>query len=88
MRHFDFSPDTMAEIKRDRFRGPNPMVQERMEVLWLKAHGEKHARIAELACVSRATVQRVLDLYEDGGAASRANLSLDGSAQRFGPASV
>lgn len=67
MRHFDFTPATMAEIKRDRYRYPNPLVQERMEVLWLKAHGEKHSRIAELACVSRATVQRVLDLYEDGG---------------------
>ena len=67
MRHFDFSGDVLAEIERDRFRHPNPLVQRRMEVLWLKAHGETHGRIAELAGLSRATVQRVLDQYETGG---------------------
>lgn len=67
MRHFEFSGDVLAEIERDRFRHPDPLVQRRMEVLWLKAHGERHVRIAELAGLSRATVQRVLDQYETGG---------------------
>lgn len=70
MRHFEFSQDVLAEIHRDRFRHPDPSVQKRMEVLWLKAHGETHQRIAELAGMGRATVQRVLDLYESGGLAS------------------
>jgi transposase len=70
MRHFEFSGDVLAEIKRDRFRHPDPLVQRRMEVLWLKAHGETHARIAELAGLSRATIQRVLDLYEEAGLAA------------------
>src|SRR6266542_6252994 len=64
MRHFEFSQDVLAKIKRDRFRHPDPLVQQRMEVLWLKAHGETHVRIAELAGLARATVQRVLDQYE------------------------
>jgi len=67
MRHFEFSRDVLAEVERDRFRHPDPLVQQRMEVLWLKAHGETHVRIAELAGLARATVQRVLDLYEAGG---------------------
>lgn len=67
MRHFEFSADVLAQIKRDRFKHPDPLVRRRMEVLWLKAHGETHARIAELAGLGRATVQRVLDLYEAGG---------------------
>jgi transposase len=67
MRHFEFSRDVLAEIERDRFRHPDPLVQQRMEVLWLKAHGERHVRIAELAGLARATVQRVLDQYEAGG---------------------
>jgi len=70
MRQFEFSRDVLAEIERDRFSHPDPLVQRRMEVLWLKAHGETHARIAELAGLSRATVQRVLDLYEAGGVAA------------------
>jgi len=67
MRRFEFSRDVLAEIERDRFTYPDPLVQRRMEVLWLKAHGETHERIAELAAVSRATVQRLLDSYEAGG---------------------
>ncbi len=38
-----------------------------MEILWLKQHGETHEWIAELAGVSRRTVQRVLDLFAEGG---------------------
>ena len=70
MRHFKFSQAVLAEIERDRFKHPDPLVQRRMEVLWLKAHGEKHQRIVELAGVSRPTVQRLLDLYEAGGLAA------------------
>ena len=66
MRHFDFSPNIMTEIERDRFYHADPLVQRRMEILWLKAHGQPHALIAQLAGVSRPTVQRLLDLYEAG----------------------
>ena len=70
MRHFEFSQDVLAEIARDRFQHPDPLVQRRMEVLWLKAHSETHERIAELAGLSRATVQRILDQYQAGGVQS------------------
>lgn len=67
MRHIEFSLDVLAEIEHDRFRHPDPLVRQRMEVLWLKAHGETQVRLAELAGLSRATVQRVLDQYQAGG---------------------
>ena len=67
MRQFEFSGEVLAHIERDRFGDPDRLVQRRMEVLWLKAHGEAHGRIGELAGLSRATVQRILDLYEQGG---------------------
>ena len=67
MRHFDFPPTVLSEIAHDRFQHVDPLVQRRMEILWLKAHGQEHALIAQLAGVSRPTVQRVLDLYEAGG---------------------
>ena len=73
MRHFNFPQDVLAQIDHDRFEHSDPLVQRRMEMLWLKAHGETHERIAQLAGVSRPTVQRVLEKYLDGGlAAARA----------------
>lgn len=70
MRRFEFPTEIMAEIERDRFCHVDLQVQRRMEVLWLKAHAEPHEKIAKLAAVSRATVQRVLDLYESGSLAA------------------
>jgi transposase len=57
-------PETVVEqIARERYHHPDPRVQERMEILWLKSKNEPHGRIAELANVSRSTVQRTLRIY-------------------------
>ena len=67
MQQFEFPPDVLARIDHDRFEHADPSVRRRMEMLWLKAHGERHERIAQLAGVSRPTVQRVLEKYHQGG---------------------
>ncbi len=67
MRRFEFTDEQFESIKRERFQHPDPHVQRRLEILWLKAHGEKNERIAELAGVGRATVQRVLSMFYEGG---------------------
>jgi transposase len=64
MRRFEFTEEELKNIAQERFEHPDPRVQRRMEILWLKAHGETHERIATLADVSRRSVQRVLDLFE------------------------
>jgi transposase len=66
MRHCDFTEEELRIINHERFYHPDPNVQQRMEILWLKSHGEIHERIAVLAGVSRSTVQRVLDLFHQG----------------------
>jgi len=58
MRRFDVTDEEHNAIAKERFHHPNPCVQRRMEILWLKRHGETHQRIAKLAGVSRRTVQR------------------------------
>jgi transposase len=67
MRQFDFTDEECKAIAKERFYHPNPRVQRRMEILWLKQHGETHERIAELSGTSRRTVQRLLDLFVAGG---------------------
>ena len=70
MRHLEFAQDVLDEIRRDRFEHPDAIIQQRMEALWLRAHGEKHERIAEIAGVSRTTVHRILSRYRSGGLAA------------------
>ena len=67
MRHFNFTPEVLAAIRRDRSHHPHPRVQQRMEVWWLKSQRLTHAEIARLADVSRRTVQRYRDEFADGG---------------------
>jgi transposase len=67
MREFTFSDEQLAEIRHDRARHPHPRVQQKMNVLWLKAKGLTHERIAELADTSVRTVQRVLTEFLGGG---------------------
>ena len=67
MRPIHFTPEVRQALAHDRYHHPDPRVQRKMEVLWLKSHDLPHDRIATLAGVSRRTVQRYIDQYIEGG---------------------
>lgn len=67
MRTFTFSDNQLEQIRHERLRHPHPRVQQKRNVLWLKARGLTHDRIAELADTSLRTVQRVLTEFLEGG---------------------
>jgi transposase len=67
MRPIRFTPEDRRSLAHDRFHHPDPRVQRKIEVLWLKSHGLGHDDIATLADVSRRTVQRYLHEYREGG---------------------
>lgn len=67
MRSIPFTPQDLSAIAHERYSHPDPHVQRKMEVLWLKHHGETHERIARLAGISRSTVQRYLNAFLRGG---------------------
>jgi transposase len=67
MRIITFTADDRRALAHDRYHHPDPRVQRKMEVLWLKSHGLNHDDIAAYADVSRRTVQRYLDEYIEGG---------------------
>jgi transposase len=69
MRPFTVTADDLAEIAHDRYHHPIPLVQKRMEVVWLYHHGQTQAACAALAGVSHRSVQRYLDAYRDHGLA-------------------
>lgn len=85
MRRFEFTEEERQVIARDRFYHPNPRVQRRMEMLWLKCHGETHERIAELTGVGRRSVQRVLDAFAAGRLESVRSFHEQGRASGLRP---
>jgi transposase len=69
MRPICFTAEDREALAYDRYHYPDPRVQRKIEVLWLKSHGLGHDEIATYADVSRRTVQRYLDEYREGGLA-------------------
>jgi transposase len=66
MRHLTFSVAELRAIARERYHHPDPRVQRKMTVLWLKHQGLPHQDIARLASVSRRSVQRYLAEFLQG----------------------
>jgi transposase len=67
MRSLTFSADDLSTIAFERYSHPEPFVQRKMEVLWLKSQGLGHDAIARLAGVARSSVQRYLKAFRTGG---------------------
>ena len=65
--NLDFTPEAQADLNYERYLHPHPVVQRRMETLWLKSHDLPHALIAELAGVCENTMRDYFQLYQDGG---------------------
>lgn len=60
-------PDQQRIVNEERSCHPNPRIRERMLVLWLSHNGVTRHDAAKIVGVSRATVQRYLAAFRDGG---------------------
>ena len=67
MLQVSFTTDEIHELGYWRYHHPEPRVQRKYEVLWLKSQCLPHAEIARLAGVATRTVQRVLKEFLEGG---------------------
>ena len=65
--NLEFTPEAQADLNYERYLHPHPVVQRRMETLWLKSHDLPHALIAKLAGVCENTMRDYFQLYQDGG---------------------
>lgn len=63
----EFSEQDLKTINEERFNHPVPLVQRRMEALWLKSQGLCHKQIAKLADISDNALTKYLGLYRDSG---------------------
>ena len=54
-------------VNEERLSHPNERIRERMLVLWLLHNGVTRRKAAEIVGVGRATVQRFVAAFRDGG---------------------
>jgi transposase len=62
-----FTESEKAKLKHERFHHPQPRVQQKMEVLWLKSQNLPHWQICELAGISENTLRKYFRAYKEGG---------------------
>jgi transposase len=59
--------DEQRVVNEERIAHPNERIRERMLVLWLLHSGVTRRKAAEIVGVGRATVQRFVAAFRDGG---------------------
>lgn len=62
----EFTPEIIDTLNHERYHHPVPLVQRRMEALWLKSHDLPHALIAKLVGVSENTLRDYFQLFIAG----------------------
>src|SRR3954454_7845986 len=62
-----FTDTEIAALAYERYHHPSPLVQKRMEVVYLKSQGLPHQEIARLCRISRQTLVTILHLYQEQG---------------------
>jgi transposase len=67
MIRIQFSDAEKEALHYGRFHHPHPLVQKKMEVLWLKSQGLAHKEIIRLARVTGKTLVTYLHEYQIGG---------------------
>jgi transposase len=63
----EFTPAIQDTLNYQRYHHPLPLVQRRMEALWLKSHGLAHGQIAQLVNITENTLRDYFQLYLEGG---------------------
>jgi transposase len=74
----EFTPAIQDALNYERYHHPMPLVQRRMEALWLKSHGLPHGQIAQLVNITENTLRDYFQLYLDGGVERLKEVALQG----------
>jgi transposase len=74
----EFTPAIQEALNSERYHHPLPLVQRRMEALWLKSHGLPHGQIAQLVNITENTLRDYFQLYLEGGVARLKEVAIPG----------
>jgi transposase len=62
-----FTPEAIDALEYERYHYPDPKVQKKMEVLYLKSQKVAHQEIRQLCRISKTTLTTYLRQYQAGG---------------------
>lgn len=79
----EFTPEGLEELNYERYRHPLPMVQRRMEALWLKSHGLPHGQIGQLVNITENTLGDYFQLYLEGGVERPKEVAIQGPESKL-----
>ena len=74
----EFPPTIQEILNYERYHHPIPLVQRRMEALWLKSHGLPHSQIAQLVNITENTLRDYFNLYQEGGVERLKEVAIQG----------
>lgn len=67
MLKIDFTLEDISKLHYERYHYPHPIVQRKMEVLYLKSQEIKHKDICRLCQITKTTLSKYLKQYQLGG---------------------
>ena len=67
MIQIDFSEEEIKQLNYERYHYPHPLVQKRMEALYLKSQKLSHQLICQICRISKTTLIVYLKIYKEGG---------------------
>ena len=67
MIHLEFTQESIAQLKYERYHHPHSRVQSKMSAVYLKSQGLKHKEIERIEGICGNTLLGYLREYQDGG---------------------
>lgn len=78
-----FTEQIIDQLFRERYEHPHPLVQRRMEALYLKSQGLKNVQISTMLRMSRRTLQTWIHIFEKEGIEGLKKFNYKGQRSRL-----
>lgn len=72
-----FTPEIIQALRTQRFEHPHPLVQFKMETLYLRSQGVSIEQTLQVCDISKATYYRYINAYREGGVEALKTLSFN-----------
>jgi transposase len=64
---FEITEQEAEQVEYFRYNYPDPRIQRRFEVIWLKFLGYRHKEIAKIANIHQDTITDYIKMFNEGG---------------------